>query len=87
MTVDLSLSSLWWRYARQTPFYEELLRQMINASVNRSVDKPIYKSILWTYYRCKILSKITWGNKRRHYKQKRDRLHEQVRQIRNSLKH
>ena len=87
MTADLSLSSLWWRYARQTPFYEELLRQMINASVNRSVDKPIYKSILWTYYRCKILSKITWGNKRRHYKQKRNRLHEQVRQIRNSLKH
>ena len=39
------------------------------------------------YYRCKILSKITWGNKRRHYKQKRNKLHEQVRQIRNRLKH
>ena len=35
----------------------------------------------YQYYRCKILSKITWGNKRKHYKQKRDKLHEQVRQI------
>lgn len=34
------------------------------------------------YYRCKILSKITWGQKRRHYKQKRDKLHEQIRILR-----
>lgn len=34
------------------------------------------------YYRCKLLSKITWGKKRRHYKQKSDALHELARKIR-----
>lgn len=39
------------------------------------------------YIRYYILSKITWGKKRKHYKQKRNKLHEQVRQIHNRLKH
>lgn len=39
------------------------------------------------YIRYYILSKITWGKKRKHYKQKRNKLHEQVRQTHNRLKH
>ena len=39
------------------------------------------------YIRYYILSKITWGKKRKHYKQKRNKLHEQVRQIHNRLKY
>ena len=91
---DLPLSSLFWQYARQTPFYEEILYQNILAfSLHNTNSKQLLQQIvnrhkiLRQYYRCKILSKITWGNKRKHYKQKRDKLHEQVRQIRNSLKH
>ena len=86
-------SDLWWQYARQTPFYEELLMRTTNFHVRQSIKKiegkMAYmqrKSIFWDYYRCKILSKITWGNKRKHYKQKRDKLHEQVRKIRTFLK-
>ena len=89
-----SYSHLFWQYARQTPFYEEILYQNISAlSLHNTNSKQLLQQIvnrhkiLRQYYRCKILSKITWGNKRRHYKQKRNKLHEQVRQIRNCLKH
>jgi predicted metal-dependent peptidase len=39
-------------------------------------------SIYWHYYRSKILAKLTFGKKRKHYKAKRDELHEKVRRIR-----
>ena len=90
---DLPLSSLFWQYARQTPFYEEILYQNILAfSLHNTNSKQLLQQIvnrhkiLRQYYRCKILSKVTWGNKRKHYKQKRDKLHEQVRKIRMFLK-
>lgn len=90
---SMDFASVWWQYARQTPFYEELLMRTTNFHVRQSIKKiegkVAYmqrKSIFWDYYRCKILSKITWGNKRKHYKQKRDKLHEQVRKIRTFLK-
>ena len=43
-------------------------------------------SIYWHYYRCKILSKLTFGKKRKHYKVKRDMFHELIRQIRSLYK-
>jgi len=39
-------------------------------------------SIYWDYYRCKVMAKITLGAKRKHYKEKRNALHEKVRRIR-----
>ena len=42
--------------------------------------------IYWDYYRCKVLAKITFGKKRKHYKEKRNTLHEQIRQIRDLCK-
>ena len=91
---SVPLAHYFWKYARQTPFYEELLFQNINkshpqpASDNADLLKLLVHGpkILYHYYRCKILSKVTWGNKRKHYKQKRDKLHEQVRKIRTFLK-
>lgn len=79
-----------WRYARKSIFYEEILYANIRQGFTPKHQSPVPSSrgyIFYNYYRCKILSKITWGNKRRHYKQKRNKLHEQVRQIRNCLKH
>ena len=91
---SVPLAHYFWKYARQTPFYEEFLFQNINkshpqpASDNVDLLKLLVHGpkILFHYYRCKILSKVTWGNKRKHYKQKRDKLHEQVRKIRMFLK-
>ena len=44
------------------------------------------KSIYWHYYRCKVLAKLTFGEKRKHYKAKRDFYHEKVRRIREIYK-
>lgn len=75
-----------WQYARQTPFYEEIIYRNILRQAQAEMPKPLpddNKPLLFgQYYRCKILSKITWGKKRRHYKQKRDELHKRVRLLR-----
>ncbi|MDR1580296.1 MAG: hypothetical protein LBS35_08050 [Synergistaceae bacterium] len=58
----------------QTPnstISEEMFLLMLNKNV-------IYRQ----YYKYKLLSKITFGKKRRHYKEKSNRYHEKVRQIR-----
>lgn len=44
------------------------------------------KYIYWQYYRCKLLAKLTFGKKRKHYKAKRNLFHDQVRRIRNLRK-
>lgn len=80
-----------WKYAKLSPFYEELLMKMINFHINQAQRVTIHKTIaknteLKKYYLYKVLSKITWGKTRRHYQQKRDSLHQQVRQIREFLK-
>lgn len=90
LTANNYLSDLWWKYAKRSPFYEELLLGCIQRSCNRSPlllrNALNYSKFLRNYYRCKVLSKITWGKTRRHYQQKRDSLHQQVRQIREFLK-
>lgn len=85
----LPKADLFWEYARKTSFYEELIfANAPAASQKRSFDPKSFKlflnraSVFRSYYRCKILAKITLGKKRTHYKQKRDELHSQVRQIR-----
>ena len=35
---ELPLSSIWWRYARKTPFYEEFLFNLIKTSTAKSSD-------------------------------------------------
>lgn len=44
------------------------------------------KHILWTYYRYKVLSKITFGKKRKNYKAKREAFHHLVREWRKNNK-
>ncbi len=68
----------WWEYARKTPYYEEILRRMAikNISVSDALYIPSFPGS-WIYYktyvdyvRCKILSHILWGKRRRHYHHK-----------------
>lgn len=79
---------LWWKYARQSPFYEEILRDWIKKSISQ--PQAPAPSCAWKiygkYYRCKLLSWVTWGKKRKHYQRKRDALHEEVRRLRNQRK-
>ena len=83
---SLPLAHHFWEYAKQTPFYEELLLKSYQTAISHTQALILHRrSILYKYYRCKILSKITWGNKRKHYKQKRDNLHTLVRRLRSTL--
>lgn len=71
------LNDLWWQYARQTPFYEEILAKYISSVQafiplkQMLIDSFSYKKNRFKYYRYKILSKITFGKMRKKYKQKR----------------
>ena len=80
-----TFANIWWEYARKTPFYEIFLKDLnCNKMVAPASASDINKSLLLQilsykkdkrrYYRYKILSKITFGNTRKYYKQKRKEL-------------
>lgn len=99
---DVRYSDLWWNYARKTPFYEEILFRNIQnrykrnnrniAEIQSEVDISIVRDIVcysknrFDYYRCKLLSKITLGKLRKHYKKKRKELKSKLKQVRKFLK-
>lgn len=92
------LAEIWWFYARQTPFYEEIMLRMIqhNTSmamqISRNIDLSTVKNALnlgrnkLKYWRYKILSKITFGKKRKKYKEKRKKLKALIKQTKQFLK-
>ena len=75
-------SQTWWNYARHTPFYEELLYNMISLCYKYETtllrNRP---KMLFHYYRSKLMSKITFGNRRQHYKDKTLFIKQQLQQI------
>ena len=73
--LEEQYTPIWWSYARRTPFYELLLmglaqrRGSINLPFNK-VDIAYafsYRKNVLNYWRCKLLSKITFGTKKSHY--------------------
>lgn len=71
---------LWWQYARKTPYYEVILQRLWNSNFNNIQrgskiddiqDGLNYRRNILSYWRYKILSKITLGKKREHYKNKK----------------
>ena len=70
---DANFASIWWKYARKAPIYEQILLKMtlshthyqshnlLNSRQTRSFVK---------YLRYKLLSKITFGSTRERYKRK-----------------
>ncbi len=81
-------AEIFWHYARQTPFYEEIIYE--NTIGNNFIKETKYtltnlnmkRRIYFNYYRSKILSYITFGKIREHYKFKRLQLKNRVRNIR-----
>lgn len=73
---------LWWKYARKTPCYEDLLYQYINnynANLRSYIDLLSYKKLYIKYIKCKLLSHITVGKRRQHYINKKKILKERLR--------
>lgn len=82
---------IFWKYARQTPFYEEIIYQNVKSNyipLNTSIVKDAFnftKNKI-RYWRYKLLSKITLGNMRKHYKSKKKDLKKRLKQVKAFLK-
>jgi lipopolysaccharide biosynthesis glycosyltransferase len=77
-----TLDYRWWEICRLSPFYEEMLYKytasMVMADIDAKIDAvrrecnrnctPGYNKC--NYYRCIILSKLTFGKKKAHYQHK-----------------
>lgn len=82
----------WWTYAKQTPFYQNILlaneKTLLNG-ISIEKDKEVSNQGILnlrkniTYYRYKILSKIMIGKKRDKYEKKYKDLKQKIRAIRN----
>lgn len=89
-------SNIWWKYARKSPFYEILLRDLMqnktimhtNSDNGNSILMHIltYKKYKLRYWRYKLLSKITFGKMRKRYKRKKKEMKRQLKEFRRMLK-
>jgi len=71
-------SNIWWQYARKTPYYELILKRM-NLGINNSIRCAFqYRKNIIEYWKFKVLSKITFGQLRKNYKQKRNILKNKI---------
>lgn len=93
---EIRYSDLWWKFARMTSFYEEILFKSISQK-NQNNRMPVisremcidifnYRKNKIKYWRYKLLSKITFGKRRKKYKQKREALRTHLRAVRSLLK-
>lgn len=82
-----SLANIWWQYARLTPFYEEILFNQFSLNTMKNVNKVLnYSEKKIRYLRYKILSKITFGKMRQHYKRKKKEIKVQLKEVKKLLK-
>lgn len=85
------MADRFWHYARQTPFYEEILQQGLLARLSPPQSEPVKKERVsfvddyllarLRYAKCKLLSKICFGQKRACYRQQRKQLKRELKQI------
>lgn len=87
MFPEEEYSEIWWQYARKSPFYEIILKRLIEQIANVDLVKETfkYKTYLSKYRKYKILSKITFGKTHKKYNEKCVDLKQKVRKIRDFL--
>ncbi len=82
--VSSVLSILWWNYARRSILHHEIKLQ--TPAPNGLNAKLLYDathrfSLLWQFWRSKILSCLTFGRKHTHYKRKRKAFKQRLKAI------
>ncbi|MBO5038346.1 MAG: glycosyltransferase [Alphaproteobacteria bacterium] len=78
---------IWWKYARKSPFYEIILRDFLTGERESQFRQIFtYRKDKLKYLRYKILSKITFGKMRKHYKRKKKELKMRLKEIKRLLK-
>lgn len=79
------LADFFWHYARQTPFYEEILFANLQLPAPAAKEKISYTDdylpLKLRYTKIKLLSKITPGKKRKLYRLKRKELKKELKRI------
>ena len=82
-------------FRSKSPFYEIILKKLVykqpvstgaNFDSSTFLQLLTYKKDKLRYYRYKILSKITFGKMRKHYKCKKKELKRQLKEFRKFLK-
>lgn len=83
----LEYSGLFWQYARQTPFYEEIIYKNCRSSISRNTIKNVVRQreIYLSYLKCKVMKIFTFGKAKEHYIEKKDRLKARVNDYRKTL--
>lgn len=88
---DLPYAEYWWYYARFTPFYENMLKDIESKTSYNHYKEAInvifnYHRNVLQYWRCKLLYNLTRGKKKAHYMTKKDKLKEKIKMAKNLLK-
>ncbi|MDR1432728.1 MAG: glycosyltransferase family 8 protein [Puniceicoccales bacterium] len=75
----------WWKYARKSPFYEEMLANVKHSEFAKELSMICMvlagKYSKFNYHRTKVFSKITFGKTRARYAEKNLRIAEALRLI------
>lgn len=92
----LKLAYIWWQYARETPFYEEVIfrntvfpvAQPHTSAVDYSLMRDIvnYSRNRLKYWRYILFSNLVIGKKRQKYRQKREKMRARLKQAHALLK-
>ena len=82
---ESKFADIWWSYARKTPFYELILKRMIEFVTTGNVDYKIsavknYRKNILNYWKYKILRNFVFGKTRQRYITKKAILKDQIRQ-------
>ena len=91
---DEDYAAVWWDIAKKTPYYELIIKNMFEQSLKNTISlieqnnlatqmnisavRNYHKNCL-QYWRVKLLSKLTFGNTKKHYIEKRARLKDMIR--------
>ena len=78
---------IWFQFLSKTIFLKSYLQSLTkNHNFKLYQDIANYSKNRFNYYRCKLLSNLTFGNMRRHYKDKKKKLKAKIKEVRRFLK-
>ena len=96
---DEEYADIWWSYARQMPFYEEILARLMDFKISQKTQSPIdlhviymlmpplyFKIKKWRYH---LFKHLTFGKTRKHYKEKYKKLKKELKEakkLKNKIK-
>jgi len=83
------MADLWWNYARQTPFYEEIIYKNTYTNIpSKELMRDIfyYRQNRLKYFKYRLLVNFTFGKTRTRYKRKKKELKAKLKSVNQFLK-